>query len=192
MPAERPQPPEAAQTQKDPVTQVDTGHQGGTGTQGGTGQVAPEDRDDGARDAAVAALEDRLHRALADLENLRKRYARERLREQAAEADRIATAWLPVLDNLDLALGYADADPSSIIEGVRSVRDHALAVLAGLGYARHDEVGVPFDPIRHEVVGLVEDPDAEPGTVIRVLRPGYGDADRQLRPGSVAVAGRQD
>ena len=50
----------------------------------------------------VAALEDRLRRALADLDNLRKRYARELDRERVAASDRVAAAWLPVLDNLDL------------------------------------------------------------------------------------------
>jgi molecular chaperone GrpE len=138
--------------------------------------------------ARVAVVEDRLRRALADLDNVRKRHARELERQRAAEVSRVAAAWLPVLDNLDLALSHADADPPAIIEGVRAVRDQALAVLAGLGFARHDEVGVPFDPVRHEVVNVVEDPAAEPGTVVRVLRPGYGAAERQLRPGAVTVA----
>lgn len=138
---------------------------------------------------AVAALEDRLRRALADVENLRKRHARELHRVRAAEANRVAAAWLPVLDNLDLALSHADADPSAIIEGVRALRDQALDVLAGLGFPRHDEVGVPFDPLQHEVVNVVNDSEAEPGTVVRVLRPGYGSAERQLRPGAVTVAG---
>ncbi|MGH3909569.1 MAG: nucleotide exchange factor GrpE, partial [Pseudonocardiaceae bacterium] len=141
--------------------------------------------------AMVAALEDRLRRALADLENLRKRHARELDRQRAGEANRVAAAWLPVLDNLDLALGYADADPASIIDGIQKVRDQALAVLASLGFPRHDEVGVPFDPARHEVVNVVEDAEAEPGTVVRVVRPGYGEAERQLRPGAVTVAGRR-
>lgn len=140
---------------------------------------------------AVAALEDRLRRALADLDNLRKRHARELDRERAAAANQVAASWLPVLDNLDLALGHADADPSAIIEGVRAVRDQALAVLASLGFSRYDEVGVPFDPARHEVVNVVEDSEAEPGTVVRVLRPGYGTAQRQLRPGAVTVTGRR-
>jgi molecular chaperone GrpE len=140
---------------------------------------------------AIAALEDRLRRALADLENLRKRHARELDRQRAAEANRLAAAWLPVVDNLDLALSYADADPSAIIDGVQKVRDQALAVLADLGFSRHDEVGVPFDPAQHEVVNVVDDSDAEPGTVVRVLRPGYGTAERQLRPGAVTVAGRR-
>jgi molecular chaperone GrpE len=151
----------------------------------GAVEVTVPDRD------AVAALEDRLRRALADLENLRKRHALELERQRAAEANRVAGAWLPVLDNLDLALSHADADPSTIIEGVRAVRDQALGVLANLGFSRYDEVGVPFDPARHEVVNVIDDSDAEPGTVVRVLRPGYGTPERQLRPGAVTVAGRR-
>ena len=139
----------------------------------------------------VAVLEDRLRRALADLDNLRKRQARELDRQQVAEANRMAAAWLPVLDHLDLALGHADADPATIIEGVRAVREQALAVLASLGFSRQDEVGVPFDPARHEVVDVVDDLHAEPGTVVRVLRPGYGTSQRQLRPGAVTVASRR-
>lgn len=151
----------------------------------------PGDEVAGSDAAAIATLEDRLRRALADLDNLRKRHARELDRERAAAANRVAAAWLPVLDNLDLALGHADADPSTIIEGVRAVRDQALTVLADLGFSRDDEVGVPFDPTRHEVVNVVDDSEVEPGTVVRVLRPGYGTAERQLRPGAVTVAGRR-
>ncbi|MGH4007961.1 MAG: nucleotide exchange factor GrpE [Pseudonocardiaceae bacterium] len=137
----------------------------------------------------VAALEDRLRRALADVENLRKRHARELHRERAAEANRVASAWLPVLDNLDLALSHADSDPSAVIDGIRVVRDQALNVLARLGFPRHDEVGVPFDPLQHEVINVVNDSEMEPGTVVRVLRPGYGEAEQQLRPAAVTVAG---
>ena len=152
---------------------------------------SPADEVAGPDAAAIAALQDRLRRALADLDNLRKRHARELEWQRAAEANRVAAAWLPVLDNLDLALGHADADPSTIIEGVRAVREQALAVVASLGFSRYDEVGVPFDPVRHEVVNVVDDSEAEPGTVVRVLRPGYGTAERQLRPGAVTVAGRR-
>ena len=150
-----------------------------------------ENKSAGQATDAVAALEDRLRRALADLDNVRKRQARELERQRAAEANRMAAAWLPVLDNLDLALDHADADPSTIIEGVRAVREQALAVLASLGFSRQDQVGVPFDPARHEVVNVVDDSDAEPGTVVRVLRPGYGTPERQLRPGAVTVASRR-
>src|SRR5215218_11113509 len=138
--------------------------------------------------AVVAELEDRWRRALADLDNLRKRYARELDRERAAERARVAAQWLPVVDDLDRALAHADEDPSAVLEGVRAVRDHATAVLARLGYPRFEEVGVPFDPARHEAVQAVADADAPPGTVVAVLRPGYGREDHWLRPAAVAVA----
>jgi molecular chaperone GrpE len=138
--------------------------------------------------AALAELEDRWRRALADLDNLRKRYARELERERAAERARVAAQWLPVVDDLDRALAHAADDPSAIVEGVRAVRDHALTVLARLGYPRYEEVDVPFDPVRHEAVQVVEDPEAPPGTVVAVLRPGYGREEHWLRPAAVAVA----
>ncbi|MFE2185477.1 nucleotide exchange factor GrpE [Streptomyces sp. NPDC059455] len=141
--------------------------------------------------AALAELDDRWRRALADLENLRKRHARELERERAAERARTAVALLPVIDNLELALSHAEADPGSIVEGVKAIHDQAVDALARLGYEREAETGVPFDPARHEVVGVVEDPEAEPGTVVQVLRPGYGKADKQLRPVAVAVAKRE-
>ncbi|MDT3439983.1 MULTISPECIES: nucleotide exchange factor GrpE [unclassified Pseudofrankia] len=149
---------------------------------------------DAARDAGSAAagrvgeLEDRWRRAAADLENLRKRFAREVERDREAEKARIARAWLPVLDHLELALANADADPRSIVAGVRAVRDQAVDVLDRLGYPRHDEVGVPFDPARHDALSVVEEPGMPPGTVVDVVRPGYGDGGRQLRPVGVAVS----
>jgi molecular chaperone GrpE len=141
---------------------------------------------------ATAELEDNWRRSLADLDNLRKRFSREVSRERAAERDRVAEAFLPVLDNIDLALRHAESDPPAIVEGVRAIREQALAVLARLGYPRQEEAGVPFDPARHEVVALVPaggvEGAAAPGWVVDVVRPGYGDPDRQLRPASVTVA----
>jgi molecular chaperone GrpE len=78
-----------------------------------------------------------------------------------------------------------------MVEGVRAVRDQAVNVLELLGYPRHAETGVAFDPARHEVVGVVQDPDATGATVVEVLRPGYGDGERQLRPAAVIVAKRE-
>jgi molecular chaperone GrpE len=139
--------------------------------------------------ARVAELEDRWRRTLADLDNLRKRSARDAATTQAAERARAAGEWLPVLDNLDLALQHAEADPGAIVKGVEAVRDQALSVLAGLGFARRDDdVGAPFDPARHEAAATVAEPDAPEGTVVRVLRPGYGEGERQLRPATVVVA----
>lgn len=140
----------------------------------------------------AAELEDRWRRAVADLDNVRKRYARQLAEEQAAERARVTTAWLPVLDNLELALAQAGADAGSIVEGVRTARDQGVALLAALGYPRHAETGVPFDPVRHEAVSVVPGVDADPGTVVKVVRPGYGDGDTPLRPAAVVVAAGTD
>ncbi|HEY3717440.1 MAG TPA: nucleotide exchange factor GrpE [Jatrophihabitantaceae bacterium] len=152
----------------------------------GPGPPEPEEEQD-EQAAIIADLEDRWRRAAAETENLRKRYARELERIRGVERARVAGAWLPVLDDLERALDHADADPETMMAGIRAIREHAIEVLSRLGYPRDDEVGVPFDPQRHEVVSVVEDRDATPGTVVQVLRPGYGASDGQLRPGAVSV-----
>ncbi|MEU8270388.1 nucleotide exchange factor GrpE [Sphaerisporangium sp. NPDC049002] len=139
-------------------------------------------------DAKIAELEDRWLRSAAELDNLRKRIARDAERIRAEERARLMREWLPIVDNLDLALRHAGADPDAVIEGVRAVRDQAVALLARLGFPRHDEAGVPFDPSRHEAVSTVADPDLPPGTVVEVVRPGYGDGERQLRPAAAVVS----
>lgn len=136
----------------------------------------------------VAELEDRWRRTLADLDNLRKRHERDSAQLRARERAQVAAAWLPVVDHLELALAHATANPASIIDGVRGVRDQALAVLAGLGYPRRDDVGAVFDPARHEAVAATPTHAAPAGTVLEVLRPGYGDGEQQLRPAAVVVA----
>jgi molecular chaperone GrpE len=64
-------------------------------------------------------------------------------------------------------------------------------VIEQLGYPRDAETGMPFDPERHEVVGVVEHPDIEPGTVVDVLRAGYGQGSNRLRPAAVVVSRRE-
>lgn len=145
-------------------------------------------------EAALAETEDRLRRALADLDNLRKRYHRELAREREAERRRVAAAWLPVVDNLERALdhtvsldpGRLEPDCESVLEGVRAVRVLATGVLAGLGYPRFDDTGKRFDPHRDEAVSAVAgDP---PGMVLETVRPGYGTDDDILRPAGVVVS----
>jgi molecular chaperone GrpE len=141
-------------------------------------------------DAELAKLEDRWRRAVADLDNLRKRYSRELDRERTMERSRVAGAWLPIVDNLERAISHAGDQSDSVLEGVRSILEEALQVLERLGYPRDAQAGVPFDPQRHEVVGVVDHPDSAPGTVVEVLRPGYGEGSRQLRPAAVVVSRR--
>ena len=129
---------------------------------------------------------------MAELDNTRKRHEREFSQQCARERGQVAAAWLPVLDHLELALAHASASPGSIIDGVRGVRDQALAVLASLGYPRRDDVGTTFDPARHEAVATAPAGAAPAGTVLEVLRPAYGDGEQQLRPAAVVVAAPAD
>lgn len=138
----------------------------------------------------LARIRDRWQRAEAELDNVRKRCRREVEQASAAERARVSAAWLPVLDNLELALRHAQADPASIVAGVAAVRNQALAVLAGFGFTRSEDLGKPFDPARHEAVQVIDAPDAEPGTVVTVLRPGYTAEGGMLRPAVVTVARR--
>ncbi|MFB9785527.1 nucleotide exchange factor GrpE, partial [Rhodococcus baikonurensis] len=89
---------------------------------------------------------------------------------------------------LELALAHAGSDPQAVVEGVKAIRDQAVQVLSRLGFERHDEAGVPFSPELHEVVSVVTRPDLPSGTVVEVLRPGYGEDGRQLRPAAVVVS----
>ena len=166
---------------------------GAAPTQPDGAAAGPSQRALDASQRALDAAEDRWRRAAADLDNLRKRYAREVTRERENERERVTSAFLPLLDTIDRALDHAAADPASIVEGIRTLREQALAVVAGLGYGRDDEPGVPFDPARHEVVGVVPADGAgtPPGSVASVVRPGYGAPGRQLRPAAVTVAQRQ-
>ncbi|MGI5230004.1 nucleotide exchange factor GrpE [Actinoallomurus sp. CA-142502] len=141
--------------------------------------------------AKVAELEDRWRRALADLDNYRKRTVRALDEERDAERARTAARWLPVLDNLERAVEHADAEPGAVVQGVRAVLDQARDVIARLGYPRQDDVGVPFDPFRHEAVSTLAGTGAPEGTVVAVTLPGYGEGPRQLRPAQVVVAREQ-
>ena len=137
-------------------------------------------------------FEDQTRRALADLDNSHKRHTRDLEHARADERARVAKQFLPLVDHLELALGHADTKPSVIVEGVKHVLAEAIEVLRRLGFPRIDQVGEPFDPAKHEAVSAIDVDDAEQGTVVHVIRPGYGEGSRQLRPASVVVStGRQ-
>ena len=137
----------------------------------------------------IAELEDLRLRALADLDNMRKKCASQVSRAEAETRARVALQWLPVVDNLERALAHAQADPDAIVDGVKAVRNQAVSVLAQLGYPRRDDdLGAEFDPARHEAIASREDPSAPEGSIVEIVAPGYGEGDRQLRPAQVVVA----
>jgi molecular chaperone GrpE len=142
------------------------------------------------QDPSVAELEDRWCRAVAELDNVRQRFERQLADTARAERAGVAAAFVPVLDNLELALRHADADPAAVVAGVRAV--HARPRRAGrLGFARIDPAGEPFDPTRHEAARVA--PAAAvpsralwstctgPGSPTR--RAGWSASRRHRRPG---------
>jgi molecular chaperone GrpE len=147
---------------------------------------------DGADGGDDQDLRERWQRALAEVDNTRKWADRNAAEQRLAERLAVSAAWLPVLDHLDIALQHAEADPRTIIPGIEQVRSQAERVLALLGFEPLGAAGEPFDPQRHEAAEVVRDSDAPPGTVVRVLRPGYAKGDRLLRPAVVAVSAPPD
>jgi molecular chaperone GrpE len=146
------------------------------------GEIALDDPD-----AALAETEDRLRRALADLDNLRKRYHRELARERDSERRRVAMEILPIVDNLERALDHATPECTPLADGILAVHGQAVEALARLGFERFDDVGRPFDPARDEAIGAI-DADAPPGTVVTAVRAGYRAGEDLLRPAGVVVA----
>jgi molecular chaperone GrpE len=138
--------------------------------------------------ARLARAEEARLRALAEADNARKRCAAQVQRAEAEARAQVARQWLPVVDNLERALQHAAAEPGTIIDGIQAVRQQALGVLGSLGFPRRDDTGAMFDPARHEAVAATTDPGVPPGTVVRVVVPGYGEGDHQLRPAQVVVA----
>ncbi|MET0976642.1 MAG: nucleotide exchange factor GrpE [Leifsonia sp.] len=138
-------------------------------------------------DSRLAEAEDRWRRAAADLDNTRKRAARELALALDTARARAASVFLPVVDGLDDAVAYAKKVNDALAEGMESIREHAVAALERLGYPRIDEVDVPFDPRIHEAVSVVERHDAPPRTVVAVARLGFGTPERLLRPAGVVV-----
>lgn len=135
---------------------------------------------------------DRFLRAAAELENYRKRAAREmsELRKYANQT--LVRDLLPIVDNLERAIDAARAghgEDHSLLEGVDMIRRELLKVLEGNGVTPVEALGRPFDPNLHEAVMQEEAPaDVADQTVLRELQKGYCIHDRLVRPAMVVVA----
>jgi len=137
--------------------------------------------------AELDDLTNRYKRALADLDNYRKRSAQEIERRSAASRDQVILGWLEVVDSVERAL-RSEPPGSPAQEGLRALLDQMDALLARQGVTRIGTAGEPFDPERHEAVGVVGSPEASAPTVIDVARSGFAIGDRVLRPAQVIVA----
>jgi molecular chaperone GrpE len=157
------------------------------------------DADTGSPDTADAALEtlrreadehrDRYLRAIAELDNLRKRTAREVEQARRFGAERLAQGVLPVRDSLEAGVAAAEkAGEVALAEGQRATLRLLDDAFASVGIREIDPRGEPFDPNKHEALSLLPAPDVEPNTVLEVIQKGYELNDRLLRAARVIVA----
>ncbi len=148
--------------------------------------------------AEVASLKDALLRAQAEMENVRRRSARDVENAHKYAIEKFASELLPVADSLEksvetarsavAAAGDEAEAAKAIAEGVELSLKLFIDTLGKGGIERIDPMGHPFDPEQHEAMAMVENPDAEPNSVIEVMQKGYSLNGRLVRAAMVVVA----
>jgi molecular chaperone GrpE len=149
---------------------------------------APRSEEERQRDleAELARMEDRYKRALADLDNYRKRSTRDTERRIAESREAQLREWLEAVDSVERALLMELDNP--VFEGLRGVLEQMEAILARQGVERIGAAGEHFDPEQHEAVGVRYTDEAPDRTVVDVARSGFALGDRVLRPAEVIVS----
>jgi molecular chaperone GrpE len=146
--------------------------------------------------AELGDTKDRLLRAVAEQQNIRRQMQRQRDDAVKFAAAQLAEDLVDTLDNLRRAIdsvspAHADHEAMGpLLKGVEVTEANLLATLARHGVQRIEPLGAAFDPNFHHAVSQRADSAVTPGTVIEVLQPGYKLHDRVLRPAMVGVAAR--
>ena len=142
------------------------------------------------KEAEASANWDKFLRERADLENLRKRFQKEKEDLFKYGNENLILEILPSVDNLERALEHASGDicTSAINEGVRMTLTMLLTTLKKFGVTPIEAKGTLFDPAFHQAMAQVETADQEPNTVVQEFQKGYLLNDRLLRPAMVTVA----
>jgi len=142
-----------------------------------------------AAEQAAAAAHDAQLRAMAELDNVRKRAQRDIESAQRFALERFATELLGVRDSLELAVKSADAaDARSLAEGQQATLQLLASAFERFSIQRIDPLGAPFDPALHEAVAMLDSATAPADSVLQVLQSGYQLNGRLLRPARVVVA----
>ena len=151
--------------------------------------------EDAAPEGSVADLQakvdenwDKYVRAAAELENVRKRAARDVENAHKFAIERFATDLLAVCDSLEMALAADDVSLESLREGSDATLKQLAGVMQRFGIEQVDPEGEPFDPAFHEAMTMQPSAHVEPGSVITVFQKGYALNGRLLRPARVVVA----
>tara|TARA_R110002050_G_scaffold206296_5_gene342232 strand:- start:60063 stop:60704 length:642 start_codon:yes stop_codon:yes gene_type:complete len=146
--------------------------------------------------ADIEQLKDQRLRMAADMENLRRRTAREIKDAKSYAISGFARDMLQVSDNLQRALAAVpeqtddatDNGLKSLVEGVELTERAMLAALERHGVRKLEPKGQKFDPNFHQAMYEVPNPDVPNNSVVDVVQPGYVIGDRMLRPAMVGVA----
>ena len=134
---------------------------------------------------------DRLLRLTADLENFKKRAARERQDAIKYANESLLQKLIPIVDNFDMALAAAGGETNandSVRAGVAMIHAQLKSLLAEAGLEEINAQGEPFDPNLHEAVSQRESKEVPEGHVLQEMRKGYRLRERLIRPASVVVA----
>jgi molecular chaperone GrpE len=155
-------------------------------------QVAATEAELAAARAEKEQLQDQLMRAMADMQNMRRRQKQELDDARRSAIEGIAVELLPVLDNFGAALAaYGDKSRGAdhaLIEGVRMVKALLAGALERHGLSEMRAENQPFDPARHEAVAVEVRAGVAPGIVLKVLQAGYLLGNRVVRHAKVLVS----
>lgn len=127
-------------------------------------------------------------RERADLDNQRKRVARDIEQARKFANEKLLGELLPVFDSLDAGLKAAGDDAHPLREGLELTYKQLLKVAGDNGLVLLDPTGQPFNPEHHQAISQIAAPDAAPGSVVTVFQKGYLLNERLLRPALVVVA----
>lgn len=158
-------------------------------SRGGGDPVADDEARIAALEADVARLRDQALRAVADLENFRRRAQAERIQLIEYANERLLRELLPMVDDLQRSVesGAQSTDYQSFYQGVVMISDKVRKLLEAQGVTRIETVGQPFDVNVHEAL-MRQPSDAPEDSVISELEPGYKFGDRVLRHAKVIVS----
>jgi len=159
-------------------------------------EVTPEERISqleealAAKEQEASANWDRLLRERADLENFKKRVAREKEELLNYGVKSLIEEVLPVLDNLERALEHANEDGlPALVEGIRMTHSMLMTALKKYGVSVVEaEPGTVFDPAFHQAMSQVETDGQPANTIVQQFQKGYLLKERLLRPAMVSVA----
>ena len=154
--------------------------------------AVPSEEDAGVAELAseLEAAKDAALRAQADAMNVQRRAEQEIEKARKFALERFCGDLLSVVDNLERALESSGDEQGSaaLAEGVELTRKGFMDVLAKYGVEAVDPTGEPFDPETAQAMSMVQQPDAEPNSVVAVMQKGYLLNGRLLRPAMVMVA----